>query len=189
VFQEFRGDPDVDQEVLKFKRISSVLDADAANELLIPKDDQTRQIEAAREQELELTTMMTGKPVPVSPRDNHPVHISFLLQDLGTKIQGQAQNFNPDEISVMKLETAHCAEHLQYLASDPSKKQVADQLKEKIQEAVNGIKILEKQKFDLARAAANQAGKIAKTPQEMAQVQAMHEHINQQNPEGAPQTV
>lgn len=180
IFGEFRNDPDIDQEKLKFKRIASVLDADAADDLLIKDTDQTKEIEAARQQELELTTILTGKPVPVSPRDFHEVHIQFLLQDIGTKIQAQATNFNPNEIPILKLEVQHAAEHLKFLEGDKAKKQITSKFSEALKQANDGINTLEKQKIQLAKAQIDQAAKIAKTPEEQAQVQQMQNQIKQQ---------
>lgn len=180
IFAEFRGDADIDQEKLKFRRIASVLDADAADELIISDQDQTKQIEAARQQELELTTILTGKKVPVSPRDNHQIHIEFLLQDIGTKVQAQAQNFNPDEIPTLKLEVEHATEHLGFLKNDKSKKQIVKTLEDRIEASVDGIKTLEKQQIQLAKLNADQAAKIAQTPEEMAQVDQLQQQIKQQ---------
>ena len=179
LFAEFRGDPKIDQDDLYHRRIASVLDADAADSLIIEAEDQTKQIEAARQQELELTTILTGKQVPVSPRDNHQIHIEFLLQDIGKKVQAQAQNFNPDEIPLLKLEVAHGVEHLKFLGADKAKKAISEQLKDRLDASVDGIKTLEKQQIELAKATANEAKRIAKTPAEMAQVQEMEQQIEQ----------
>lgn len=179
IFAEFRNDPSIDQEALKFKRISSVLDVDAAEELIIKDVDHTKQIEAERQQELELTTIMTGKQVPVSPRDAHVFHLEFLLKDIGTKVQAQAQNFNPDEIPTLKLETQHAGEHLKFLMNDKAQKQIAKKLQDRINAANEGIETLEKQQIQMAQAAADYAAQTAKTPEEMAQVQQLQQQIDQ----------
>lgn len=179
IFAEFRGDPEVDQEKLKYRRIASVLDADAADDLLITDKDQTKQIEAARQQEIEMTTINTGMRVPVSPRDAHEIHIEFTLKDVGTKVQAQAVNFNPDEIPILKLKVEHALEHLKFLDTDKGKRQIAKGFKSRIDDAVDAIKTLEKQQIDLAKLNIDEAGRIAKTPEEMAQVQQMQQQIEQ----------
>lgn len=179
IFAEFRGDPDVDQAKLKSRRIASVLDADAANDLLIDDKDQTMEIESARLQELELTTISTGKPVPVSPRDNHQIHVEFLLADVGNKVMAQAQNFNPDEIPVIKLELQHIREHLKYIKADKLKKGVYSSLNERADAVEDGIETLEKQQIDLAKVNAQQAASMARTPEEMAQVEQLNQQIEQ----------
>lgn len=180
LFGEFRGDPKIDQDELYQRRISSVLDADAAESLIIDGEDQTKQIEAARQQEIELTTILTGKPVPVSPRDNHEIHIEFLLKDIGTKVQAQAANFNPDEIPILKLELQHVEEHLKYLKSDKSKKNIVRTLEGRVKASQEGIETLEKQQKELATLAFDEAAKIAQTPEEMAQVEQARQQLKQQ---------
>lgn len=180
IFAEFRGDPDVDQFELKSKRISSVLDSDAAEELLISDKDQTKQIESARQQEIELTTIQTGMKVPVSPRDNHEIHLQILLQDIGTKVQGQAQNYNPGIIPLLKAEVQHGLEHLRYLKADKSKKAIFSDLEDRLKLSVDAIKQLEKQGIDLARAQFDAAAKMSQTPEELAQVQQAQEQLKQQ---------
>lgn len=179
IFAEFRGDPKIDQDNLYHRRIASVLDADAANQLIIG-DDKTLQIEAVRDQLEELTSIQTGKQIPVSPRDDHQAHAETVLQDVGTKVQAQAQNFNPDEIPVLQAEVAHGMEHMNYLKADKSKKAVYSKLEERFKAAEEGLKTLQKQKMDTARAAIDQAAKIAKTPEEMAQVQQQQQALQQQ---------
>lgn len=180
IFGEFRGDPDVDQHRLKFRRIASVLDADIADELLISDTDQTKQIESARQQEMELTTIQTGLQVPVSPRDNHEIHLQVLLNDVGMKVQGQAENFNPDIIPILKLEVEHGTQHLKFLGADKMKKSAFQDFEKRIKMAVDAIKTLEKQKIDIAKAHFDQASKLAQTPEEQAQVQQAMEQIQQQ---------
>lgn len=180
IFAEFRGDPEVDQFMLKSKRIASVLDADAADELLISDKDQTKQIESARQQELELLAIQAGMKVPVSPRDNHEIHLQVLLQDIGTKVQGQAQNFTPEIIPILKAEVEHGADHLRILKGDKSKKAIAGDLEDRLKLSVDAIKQLEKQGFDLAKAQFDAAAKIAATPEEQAQVQQAQQQLEQQ---------
>lgn len=180
IFAEFRGDPEVDQFMLKSKRIASVLDADAAEELLISDKDQTKQIESARQQELELLAIQAGMKVPVSPRDNHEIHLQVLLQDIGTKVQGQAQNFTPEIIPLLKAEVEHGADHIRYLKSDKSKKAIVGDLEDRLKLSVDAIKQLEKQGFDLAKAQFDAAAKIAATPEEQAQVQQAQQQLEQQ---------
>lgn len=179
IFAEFRGDPDVDQAKLKSRRIASVLDADAANDLLIDDKDDTKEIESARLQELELTTIMTGKKVPVSPRDNHQIHVEFLLADAGNKVMAQAHNFNPDEIPILKLELEHMREHMKFIKADKSKKSIHDALEERVDAVEDGIETLEEQQIDLAKINADQAEEMARTPEEMAQVEQLKQQIEQ----------
>lgn len=180
IFAEFRGDPDIDQKVLKDKRISSVLDADAAAELIIDDKDQTRQIESARMQIEEVGSMEIGKKIPVSPRDNHEVHLAVLLQDIGGKVQAQAQQFNPQIVPLLKVEAEHGAQHLQFLSADKTKKRQVKDFKERLDMTVDTIKDLEKKGLQMARQSIDQAGQMAATPEEQAQVQQAQQQLTTQ---------
>lgn len=180
IFAEFRGDPEIDQFLLKSKRIASVLDADAAEELLISDKDQTKQIESARQQEIELTTIQNGMKVPVSPRDNHEIHLQVVLQNIGGKVQAQAQNFNPEIIPLLQAEIEHGAEHLRYLKADKSKKAIVGDLEDRLKLSVDAIKQLQQQGIDLAKAQFDAAAKMAATPEEQAQVQQAQQQLQEQ---------
>lgn len=181
IFGEFRGDPEIDQEKLKRKRIASVLDADAANELMISDKDQTKTIEAQRMQELENTTLQTGVPVPVSARDNHEAHLDVVLEWIGMNVQSQAQQFNEQAIPILKLATAHAASHLGFLQQDKVKKPIFDKYKKRVNEAVGAINKLTQQGMQLAKASIDQAAKIARTPEEMAQVEQAQQQLESQS--------
>lgn len=183
IFAEFRGDPDVDQADLKRRRIASVLDADAAEELLISDKDQTKEIESVRQQELEVTTILTGVPVPVSPRDNHEAHLEVCFQWIGARVQEQAQGLNPDIIPQLKLMVTHASKHVDYLKADKSKKQIYNNFKEKLDLSVDAIKDLEKQAMQLAKAQFDAAAKMARTPEEFQQVQQAQQSLQQEPPQ------
>lgn len=180
IFAEFRGDPEIDQFILKSKRIASVLDADAAEELLISDKDQTKQIESARQQQLELLAIQSGMNAPVSPRDNHEIHLQVLLQDVGTKVQGQAQNFTPEIIPLLQAEIKHGEDHLRALKADKSKKAIVGDLEDRLKLSVDAIKQLQKQGLDIAKAQFDAAAKMAATPEEQAQVQQAQQQLQEQ---------
>lgn len=188
IFAEFRGDPDVDQHILKSKRISSVLDAEAADELLIADDDQTKQIEASRTQEFENTTMQTGVKVPVSPRDNHEIHLKVIFTWTGTTIQGMAQNFNPQMIPILQNILSHAKQHENFLAQDKTKKNIFKQYEDGVKTLEQGIKDLIKQSQDMARKSIQGAARLARTPQEQAQVQQAQAQLPTQATEPVAQT-
>lgn len=183
IFAEFRGDPDVDQEALKNMRISSVLDAEAADELLITEDDQTKQIESIRLQEFEVTSMESGKKVPVSPRDNHEVHLKVLLPDAGQKIQQLAQQFNPAAIPILQLESEHAHQHLNFLDQDKTKKNIFKQYEEGVKTLDQGIKDLQKQAAEMAKHSIDAAAQLAQTPEEQAQVEQARTQLSEAQPE------
>lgn len=179
IFSEFRGDPSVDQYQLSHRRISSVLDADAADELLITDKDQTMEIESSRTQEFEITTMQNGMNVPVSPRDDHEAHLKVVLEWVGANIQNQAQQMNPEMIPVLKVVIAHGAQHLGFLGKQKGKKAVYDDLHDRLNLAVNTVKKLEKDALKLSQEAIKGAAALAKTPEEQAQVQQAQAQLGQ----------
>lgn len=180
IFAEFRGDPDIDQIELKNRRISSVLDADAAEELIITDEDQSKVIESTRQQELELTTILQGMNVPVSPRDNHEAHLKVIFEWLGTMINQQAQNPSPEAIPMMKAVVDHGNAHLRMLGQDKTKKAFFVQAENKMDDAEDAIKTLEKQNQQMAAAAIAQAKQLATTPEQQAQVAQAEQALTQQ---------
>ena len=180
IFAEFRGDPEVDQHRLKEMRIGSVLDAEAADDLLITDEDQTKQIESARMQELENTTLQTGVKVPVSARDNHEIHLKVIFELAGTMIQQQAQAFNEQVIPVLQNLLAHAKQHEDFLARDKTKKNTLKQYEDGVKTLEQGIKDLQKQAAQLAKNAIDQAAKLARTPEEMAQVEQARAQLPKQ---------
>lgn len=179
IFGEFRGDPQIDQFKLAQMRISSVLDADAAEELLVTDQDQTKQLESKRAEEIELTSILSGLVIPVSPRDNHEARLAVDMEWIGTVIQAQAQNFDPSVIPQLKSVISHAGQHLGFLKQDKTKKAAFDDYKEKIDLAVKAVKDLEKQQNELAKAQFDAAAKIAKTPEEQAAVQQAQQQLQQ----------
>lgn len=180
IFGEFRGDPDVDQLDLKRRRIASVLDADAADELLINDTDTTRRIESARAQIEELNAIQAGFKIPVSPRDLHEAHLQIVLTWLGTEIQAQAQQINPDKIPLMKQVIAHGAEHLGFLERDKTKKSIFKDMEERLKLSVDTVNGLEKDAMKLAKGSIDAAAKLAKTPEELQQVEEAKKQLQLQ---------
>lgn len=110
---KYRGDVDVDQQMLKQMDIASMVGWDKAQEVLIPTPDETIVAEATRQQMLENQLILLGEEVPVSPRDNDVVHIKTLfaaVQKMMPELQGLAQ-IPPDAIAVIKSAITHVKTH------------------------------------------------------------------------------
>ncbi len=84
VAAEKRGHPLYNQRQLEVEDLVARVGIDFANRVLLPDEDQTVQVEAARQQQLENVLLMANQQVMVSPRDNHLIHLEML------KIQMQA---------------------------------------------------------------------------------------------------
>lgn len=150
VFAEFRGDPDIDQIDLKTRRITSVLGAKEAEELIITSQDKTKELEAAREQELELGTIIQGFPVPASPRDNQEVHLQVIMSWLDGQIQSLSQGQGGQPIDVLRGALEHTAQHARFVEQDKTKKPLSKQINDDIKSIAKNIADLEKQEARVA---------------------------------------
>lgn len=79
IAQEKRGNPLYDQRALEVADMTARIGAEFANKVLLPVEDPTEEAEQTRQQLLEFTLLAMGQAVPVSPRDNHLIHLSTLL--------------------------------------------------------------------------------------------------------------
>lgn len=72
------GNPRYRQDRLEYDQTSAAIGDQYAERYVIPEADQTVASEAVRMQELELSIIEKGVDVPVSPRDNHLIHMEIL---------------------------------------------------------------------------------------------------------------
>ena len=152
VAQEKRGNPLYNQRQLELEDLTSRLNADFANRVLLPDADPTEHAEQDRQQQLELTLLSQGQSVPVSPRDNHIMHLSVLMpaaqQVAGGITQGQF------DTSVLEAFIGHINEHYsqakQMGVKDPSLDEVAQFLAKAGPELAN-LKALDQQQAEMAQ--------------------------------------
>lgn len=76
---EKRGNPLYNARQLEVEDVTARLGADAVTRLILPENDPTVQAEQQRAQQIEFSVLAEGQPVPVSPRDNHEIHLSVLI--------------------------------------------------------------------------------------------------------------
>jgi hypothetical protein len=111
VIQQRRGNPLYNQRALEVEDLTTLMDSDFADRVLLPENDPTEQAEQDREQQLEIVLLSQGQPVPVSPRDNHLLHLAILMpaaeQVASQTMQG---HFATD---VLEAFVAHINEHYQ----------------------------------------------------------------------------
>jgi hypothetical protein len=109
VAAEKRGNPLYNQRQLEMEDLSARLNSDFANRVLLPDNDPTEHAEQDRMQNLEIVLLSQGQSVPVSPRDNHVIHLQVLMpasEQIASQIlQGQ---FSTEVLEVM---IAHINEH------------------------------------------------------------------------------
>jgi len=109
ISQEKRGNPLYNQRQLEVEDLSARMDSDFALRVLLPDNDPTEQAEQNRQQQMELVLLTQGQPVPVSPRDNHLIHLGVMMpaaeQTAAQIMQGQAP------AALLETMVAHINEH------------------------------------------------------------------------------
>ena len=113
--QRYTGNPNVNQDELMKLDISKKLGEEIANSLILPKDQvETIQIEATRQQIIELQSIMTGQDIPVSPRDNDMVHIQTMTNKLLPLISGAPKgSLTPELVAPLTQAIKHYAGHIE----------------------------------------------------------------------------
>lgn len=112
VAQEGRGNPLYNQKELERRKITSQVNAEFAEAVLMPDNDPTETAEQSRMQMLENGLLAQSQAVPVSPRDDFQAHFA-TLEPLATATANSLVD-NPAALPVFKVCVAHANEHLQY---------------------------------------------------------------------------
>jgi hypothetical protein len=110
IAQEGRGNPLYNQRELERRKLTAQIDSEFADAVLLPENDPTVQAENARQQQLELLPIQNGQPVPVSPRDNHEVHLGVLQNAVTATIQG---GDHPQMEQMLTAYANHAQAHIQ----------------------------------------------------------------------------
>jgi len=110
VAQEGRGNPLYNQLALEKAKLTALLGAEFADQVLLPQNDPTETAENERAQLMENDAMKNGVPIPVSPRDNHLIHLEVVQQAI-TKLIPMAKG-NQAVWQYMEIMAAHGSDHL-----------------------------------------------------------------------------
>lgn len=147
VAQEARGNPLYNQKEIERRKLVAILGDEFATAVLLPDEDPTVQAEQSRLQmfELDLITRQATQ-IPVSPRDNHMVHLSVLMPALEQAAQTVAQQ--PDAVPILKAMSEHAAAHVQSAEASGTPK---DQLAQ-VQDTLNKLGAVMQQLEQLAQA-------------------------------------
>ena len=87
VVARYMGNAGINQIELMKRDIASKLGNSIAEELVIPGEDNTIEIEAVRMQLVEITSILGGEDVPVSPRDADEIHMKVMLEKMNKLLQ------------------------------------------------------------------------------------------------------
>jgi len=109
--QEKRNDPMFDQQKLQKAAAAARIDADFAEDVVLPTPDPTVEAEQSREQMQENVLIAAGQKVPVSPRDNHEIHIGVLKPVIATASQGLAQA-DEKQLAIFQNALQHWQDHI-----------------------------------------------------------------------------
>ena len=148
--QEKKGNPLYNQRQLEVEDLTARMDKDFAERVLLPGEDPSEQAEQSRQQDLETMLLSSGHPVPVSPRDNHMLHLQELMPDAEQAAQhmGQGQM----DTSVLEAMLAHISEHYNQALAQGVKKETLSEVKslvDKAGEALSKLKEMDQQEQQL----------------------------------------
>jgi len=109
--QEKRTDPLFDQAKLQKVAATARIDAEFAEDVMIPQPDPTVVAEQSRMQAMENVLISRGESVPVSPRDNHQVHIEALKPNI-TALASKLGEATPEMLAVFQIGLEHWEAHI-----------------------------------------------------------------------------
>jgi len=109
---EAAGNPLYNQKELQMRKVSAQVNEEFAKAVLLPDEDPTVLAEQTRLQQLELLIIAgQGAEVPVSPRDNHIVHLQVLMPSMDGA--AQAASTDPHAVDTLAALLKHAEAHLQ----------------------------------------------------------------------------
>lgn len=117
-----KGNPLYDQRELEQRAMTALVNADFAEAVLLPENDPTEVAEQLRLQQLELVPLEQGQPVPVSPRDNHLIHLEALQQVSAQMIQAAVAQ--PEVAIQLNAIRQHAEQHVVYAIQSGQKEAV-----------------------------------------------------------------
>lgn len=114
ISMKYGATPFVNQSKLVEMDIESMSSPQIKNEIFLqPEQLEANEIEAVQKQILEDAAMLEGQSVPVSPRDNHPIHRATGKKDLLVLAEVIATAPDPAILKAIDLGFQHFQEHLQ----------------------------------------------------------------------------
>ena len=106
---EKKGNPLYNQRALEVEDGTARVGADFVDRVLLPDNDPSVEAEQHRQQQLETNLLMQGQAVPVSPRDNHMIHLQTVMPL--AEQAGAAMMKGGTDTQTFEAIVAHIAEH------------------------------------------------------------------------------
>ena len=108
---EAAGNPLYNQKELQMRKVSAQVNEEFAKAVILPDEDPTVVAEQSRQQQLELLIIVgQGAEVPVSPRDNHLVHLQVLLPAMENA--AMAATADPHAVATLTALLTHAEAHI-----------------------------------------------------------------------------
>lgn len=109
VAAKYRGDPSIDQQKLMRYDITAMSTPQLADDIIIPQNDHTIEVEEVRQQLQENEDMSSGASMPVSPRDKHDIHLKVLLSEIQRTAPQIVQKVSSDPNNAPMLDNVNAA--------------------------------------------------------------------------------
>jgi hypothetical protein len=137
----YMGNPSVNQDELIKLDWSRKLGETTANAVILPKDQvEALQIEATRQQVIELQSIIAGQDVPVSPRDNDIVHLDTMMQKLMPVVSNvPAGSLPPEGVAPLAKAMDHFSKHIQAAEAKGGDKKAIAKYKKALNDAHNHL--------------------------------------------------
>jgi len=133
VATEKKGNPLYNQRALELEDLTARVGTEFAERVLLPDNDPSVEAEQHRQQQLESNLLVQGQAVPVSPRDNHMIHLQTLMplaqQIGGAVMQGQGNT------AMLEAVVAHISEHFSRAVEQGVKKELLKPVQEFLDKA------------------------------------------------------
>lgn len=108
---EARGNPLYNQKEIERRKLIAQMGADFAEAVLLPDNDPTVTAEQVRQQQMELLYIaQTASEVPVSPRDNHLIHLEVLRKAIEGALEPLAND--PSQLANVQAMVQHARQHV-----------------------------------------------------------------------------
>lgn len=130
--QENKGDSRFDQHKLAMKATSALINPEFAADVVLPENDPTVNAEQSRQQEMENLLFKNGRPAAVSPRDDHPTHIT-VLKDAIASLTPAAVKGDLQTLQILPQFLQHWADHLSAAEAQGVDKKVLAPLEKELQ--------------------------------------------------------
>lgn len=157
---EGRGNALYNQKELEKRKLTAQINEEFANAVLLPDEDPTVTAEQTRLQQLELMLIVQqATQVPISPRDNHVVHLGVLMPAMDQAAPAAAED--PQGLAVLKAIFIHAQGHYDLAIQTGADKNEMKPVGDKLKEIASAIQQLEEIEAQQAQLAAQQAEEIA----------------------------